>query len=218
MKCLIYRVYKINNTWLGFHKDVQEVYQILRRNCYPQHILEKITNNYLNKKLCQAEIAKTQDQKNKSYFKLPYIGDYSKKCKLKIEKICQTFCNNTDIRIVFQSQKIGSMFSVKDKQKLNSRVVYRYHCSECNSEYIGFTTRHYQTRVNEHLFSDTASHIFKHINNNAKCKAVANESSFRVIDCANTEYELRINEAMYIQWTAPSINKQKISLKLTLIV
>ena len=51
VKCLIDRVFKINNTWPGFHNDLIKVFDILKRNCYPEYILNKVTKNYLDNKL-----------------------------------------------------------------------------------------------------------------------------------------------------------------------
>ena len=46
---------------------------------------------------------------------------------------------------------------------LHSRVVYNFTCAGCNACYVGETTRHFSTRVREHLAVDKASHIFKHL-------------------------------------------------------
>jgi len=41
---------------------------------------------------------------------------------------------------------------------LRLRVVYKFTCAD-----VGETTRHFSTCVREHLFSDRASHIVKHL-------------------------------------------------------
>ena len=132
--------------------------------------------------------------------------------------MCQNFCKNTDLRLAFQSSKLSSKFSPKDKLMLKSHVVYHFQCAECNSVYVGYTTRHYQTRVHEHLHTDLTSHINKHLSDKVECKSACDESCFKIIDKASTDYQLRIKEAMHIQWLAPSINKQKMSQKMTLMV
>ena len=99
---------------------------------------------------------------------------------------------------------------------MKSHIVYKFECVECNSTYVGFTTRYYQTRVKEHLETDKSSHIYKHLHKNEKCKQMCSENCFEILDRANSEYELRIKEAIYIRWQAPDINKQTKSYKLTL--
>ena len=51
------------------------------------------------------------------------------------------------------------MFSPKDfiPDYLKSRVVYQFTCASCGARYIGDTNRHFNTRVNEHLFRDKNS-------------------------------------------------------------
>ena len=49
VKTLIDRIFKINNTWLGFHKDIQKLFVILRKNLYPEHVLNSIIHRYISK-------------------------------------------------------------------------------------------------------------------------------------------------------------------------
>ena len=57
------------------------------------------------------------------------------------------------------------MFSTNDKVPfaVQSFVVYKFECSNCEASYIGETRRHIATRMKEHLASDKQSHIFKHL-------------------------------------------------------
>ena len=120
------------------------------------------------------------------------------------------YCKDLNIIISFNTCKIGSFMSSKSKcpDYLNSFVVYSFNCDSCSANYVGRTKRHFSVRVNEHLGSDKNSHILKHINSNENCKMACNESSFKIIDKANTDYQLQLKEAMHIQWIGPSINKQ----------
>ena len=44
IKTLVDRAYKINNTWLGFHEDINKLTDILKKNLFPAHSIEKIIN------------------------------------------------------------------------------------------------------------------------------------------------------------------------------
>jgi len=46
VRTLVDRVYKINNSWLGFHKDIKDLTLILRKNLFPVHIAEKVIKRY----------------------------------------------------------------------------------------------------------------------------------------------------------------------------
>ena len=41
IKTLVDRAYKINNTWLGFHEDINKLTDILKKNIFPAHLIEK---------------------------------------------------------------------------------------------------------------------------------------------------------------------------------
>ena len=42
IKTLLDRAYKINNTWVGFHEDINKLNDILKKNLFPAHLIEKI--------------------------------------------------------------------------------------------------------------------------------------------------------------------------------
>ena len=65
------------------------------------------------------------------------------------------------------------------------------------------------TRINEHLKTVKASHVYKHLNSNSECKEVCNVTCFSILDTAPTTYQLRIKEE-------PSLNKQVKHLSSTL--
>ena len=115
-----------------------------------------------------------------------------------------------DIKLVFSSLKIGNLFGLKDPIPggLRSRVVYKFACVGCNASYVGETTRHFSTRVREHLVSDRASHIFKHLKNSEHCCALCSVDCFHILDHAPTTFQLKTKEAFHIPREQPSLNQQ----------
>ena len=49
VKTLIDRTFKTNNTWLGFHNDIQNLFTILRKNFYPEHVLDMLLHRYVTR-------------------------------------------------------------------------------------------------------------------------------------------------------------------------
>ena len=100
---------------------------------------------------------------------------------------------------------------------LRSRVVYKFVCAGCNACYVGETCRHFSTRVREHLVSDRASHIFKHLKDSAHCRTLCSADNFHVLDHTSTGFQLKIKEAIHIQREQPSLNQQlhHVNLKLS---
>ena len=106
--------------------------------------------------------------------------------------------------------KVGDLFSVKDAipKLLNSFVVCKFVCPGFNTYYIGETTRHLSTRIEEHLKKDKKSRIFKPLDQNHYCNSLSNPDCFQVIDSASSKFRLKMKEAMHITWTKPSLNRQ----------
>ena len=44
IRTLVDRAYKINSTWVGFHKDIKYLTQILKKNLFPTHLIERVIN------------------------------------------------------------------------------------------------------------------------------------------------------------------------------
>ena len=61
---------------------------------------------------------------------------------------------------------------------LRSRVVYKFACAGCNAWYVGETTRHFSTRVGEHLASDRA----KTGRNSELCRSLCSQDCFHILD------------------------------------
>ena len=54
---------------------------------------------------------------------------------------------------------------------------------------MGETTRHFITRINEHLQKDAKSNIFKHLQESRACNSVCNKDCFPVTDQATIPIE-----------------------------
>ena len=62
------------------------------------------------------------------------------------------------------------------------------------------------TRVKEHSTSPSA--IKEHLSSCTTCKDNYSCNSFKVIDSANSDFEVSIKEALYIKHKNPNLNKQ----------
>ena len=87
-------------------------------------------------------------------------------------------------------------------------------CNACN---VGVTCQNFSTRAREHLVSDKASRIFRHLKDSPHCRALCSADTFHVLDHASTGFQLKIKEAVRIQREQPSLNQQlhHVNLKLS---
>ena len=162
VRTLVDRTFKINNTWAGFHFDINNLSKTLSRNLFPSNVIENVVRKFLNNYFSSDPSQSAARKDNCLYFKLPYIGPFSITAQHRIKKLVRTFCTDIDIKLVFTPFKIKSWFGVKDPipAGLRSRVIYKFSCAGCSTCYVGETNRHFATRIREHLSSDKNSHIF----------------------------------------------------------
>ena len=95
-------------------------------------------------------------------------------------------------------------------------LVYKFTCANYSSSYIGETCDHFKTRIEEHIKKDNKSHIFKHLHSTATYFDSYNSLCFKIIDKANSKFDLKIKEALHINWIKPNLNAQQNHLALTL--
>ena len=93
---------------------------------------------------------------------------------------------------------------------MKSSLVYKFTCASCSSSYIGETFRHFKTTIEEHIKKDNKSYIFKHLHSTATCFDSYNSLCFEIIGKANSKSDLKIKEALHINWRKPNLIAQKI--------
>ena len=155
------------------------------------------------------------------YFSLPYVGKFSDQVKNKINNLVKKFCKeNTNIKLIFTSCKVGKHFSCKDNISfdLRSMIVYKFSCLGCSSTYIGETSRHLCTRIDEHIKTDKNSHVYKHLHSNENCFLSFKKECFSILDSANSIFDLKIKEALHINWEKPDLNAQIKHFSLSLLL
>ena len=67
-----------------------------------------------------------------------------------------------------------------------------------------------------YIKKDNKSHIFKNLHFTATCFDSYNSLCFKIIDYANSKFDLKIKEALHINWRKPNLNAQQNHLALTL--
>ena len=208
-KTLFDRASKICSNAVLLKADISNISHMLQKNEFPAHTI----SNGLKKMKTRAvssNDAPNEPEPETRYFKLPYNGDCSRSITSKIQHLVEKYCKKIDIKIIFESCKIGSQFSVKDKTPKNnaSFVVYKFTCASCNATYVGETHRHFDTRIKEHMFTDKTSSVNQHLQKSAACKAAISTDSFEILDRAPTKFQLCIKEALYLKKLEPVLNKQ----------
>ena len=204
IKYLIDRSFKICNNWNSFHNDIENIKSNLIKNAYPPFLIDKVIKKYLDYKFSSNQ-NQLKDKSDVHYFKLPYIGNLTHHIKIKLSKLCKEFCKEIfNIKLVFNSFRIKNYFSCKDPipNDLKSFLVCKFTCASCSSSYISETCC--QTRIEEHIKKDNKSHIFKHLHSTATCFDSYISLCFKIIDKGNSKFDLKIKEALHVNWRKPN--------------
>ena len=174
------------------------------------NVIKKYLQNIINK-MNTGSMPVEMSNIETRYFKLPFIGMYSRKTQNKIEKLCKRSRKNAKVNLIFTSNKLRQACTYNDSYPsvLNSKVVYKFVCANCNASYVGQTHRHLTTRIDEHFGKDKKSHIYQHLMSSADCLNACSRDCFSILDTARTKHQLRIKESLFISWLKPTLNKQK---------
>ena len=205
---MIDRTFKICNDWNSFHNDIESIKSNLTKNAYPLFLIDKVIKKYLNDKFSSNQ-NRVKDRSDVHYFKLPYIDNLSHHIKNKLSKLCKEFCKeNVNIKLVFTSFEIKNYFSYKDPipDDLKFFLVYKFICANCSSIAVILKLR--LRNISKKI---TKSHIFKHLQSTTTSFDSYNSLSFKIIDKAN----LKIKEALHIDWRKPNLNAQQNHSSLT---
>ena len=117
IKTLVDRMYRINNSWTGFDKDLKGLKNILQKNQYPLKMIDHVIKLYLNDKInCRNERSSenTKSEIKIRYFKLPFIRLHLKLTQKKVDQFCKRFCKSLKVKLVFTNENLRCAFSTKD--------------------------------------------------------------------------------------------------------
>ena len=105
---------------------------------------------------------------NTIFMSLPYLGEVTTKLRFELTRILEKRLPRLNCKLIFTNKySIGSLYKHKGKllPGLSSDLIYKFECSSCKASYIGSTTRHFQSRVYEHLAKSVRTeknHSFLH--------------------------------------------------------
>ena len=143
-------------------------------------------------------------------FKLPFLGSCSTKLGRTITKLLESDYN-VKIRTVYNNQKVGNYFGLKDQMPpvLTPNVVYQFKCAvDSTISYIGMTSRQLVIRIGEHFDPSKYSAVQDHV---ATCRGCGDGNPldrFEVLRPCRNSTETACTEAILIKKNRPILNKQ----------
>ena len=98
---------------------------------------------------------------------------------------------------------------------MKSFLVYKFTCTSCSSSYIGETCHHLKLGLRS-ISKRITSPIFLNMYTPPQHALTHKILCFKIIDKANSKFDLKIKEALHINWKKPNLNAKQNHLALTL--
>ena len=92
--------------------------------------------------------------KEELFIVVPYLGTLSSNLKQKLRTCFKNSLPQCNIKIILKStNRLSSLFRFKDviPKELQSHLVYKFSCGNCNVTYYGKTERHLNVTSSEHI-------------------------------------------------------------------
>ena len=222
IKTLLHRAYNICSTWKKFHDEVERLRKYFHMNSYPRDLLDKHIKRFISSKF--ASHTHESIAKDTRYIKLPFLGHFSYQLRNTLSNLLKAQFPDVEFRFIFVNRNtIGSLFKVKDSipVPLCSNIVYCFNCPDCESRYIGSTSRNLKIRISEHIGISyrtgtkitvpSYSRIREH---SLTCKHNINEQDFSIRFRASCASDLRIAESLMIMKEKPDLNGTELATRL----
>lgn len=223
IKSRIFRSFKINSTWLNFHKDMEYISKFAKFNFFPKDISQKLISEFLREVFCPKLPIPTVP-KQKIYLKLPYIGSKTYHFINILQPILKrTFTSSEFIFIPVNNYNIASFFRFKEKipDLLRSSLIYSFNCTSCQASYVGQTGLQLKVRISKHAGKSfrTGRYLSSPEESSIRSHAELNhhrisESDFKILTLASTSLDRRILESLCIKQLKPNLNIDNSSIVL----
>ena len=118
---------------------------------------------------------------------------------------------------VFTSPQIDEQLQIQErKPPVVSRqcVVYQFNCDLCDTDYIGYTTRHLHHRTEEHRATAAGAHV-------KGCHGISNPEllkQFTVLKKCQGKLDCLIREMLFIRERESKLNTQSDSIRAKVFV
>ena len=215
--CLLHRARMICSSMSLFFEEVDKLRHMFTRNGYSHRFFDAVCDKFQKPKPLDdvSELLESEESERIPFclFKVPFYGRSSRGFAKEFKTLVETRFE-VDLRVVYTTRKVGSYFRLKSRSPptLNTNVVYRFTCAvKAHITYIGYTSRHLLTRVEEHtdLTKNTKSHVKSHILACDGCRnADVSFDDFTILKHYSSEMDCKVGEALAIKKHRPFINKQ----------
>lgn len=218
LKTLLIRAFKVCSNEEHRNHEIKHIKKIFLQHGYPEPLISKTISDIEDGLLSNNE---PQPNTTHIHLNLPYKGKQGEKLIHSLNNTLQPFLKDDTItRYTYNGQRLGSIFSSKDKinREHQHNLIYRLSCPNvgCDSTYIGETARRLSERVKEHSGKGgQTSHMSQHTAKLGHMPISLDDTEILATVKGGTKLRKTI-EALIIKQNKPDINKQEASIPITL--
>ena len=156
MRALFFRAKRISSNDNLYSQACKTITEIFIGNGYSRKLIDSVKQE-AEQSVERRTVGIGQENPSTTckylYWKFPFIEDKYKSLKASIKNLNSKIPEDIKIRPVFRTFKTSMFFRNKDviSPDLKSKCVYAYTCGQCKVVYLGETSRHLITRINEHI-------------------------------------------------------------------
>ena len=167
---------------------------------FPPHLVEAISQSrsIMNFNFCFTRLNMQINEKSANAVR-HQLSDLSRKIDVVVQP-------------VYVSKKIKGHFNPKEHKPpiVNQQnVVYYYKCGLCDTDYVGFTSRHLHQRVEEHKRATIGYHVKEEHDGDPDSIG----SNFEIFKKCQSKLDCLIFEMLFIRKLKPKLNKQNDSIR-----
>lgn len=209
---MVHRAKELSSTYQAFVDECGRLKSMFHRLGYPSSLVNCIIDN--------CDYSSTLDAKTKSDETLRVSIPFKDQVSANIVKRQMRDLSSKigiDVQPIYTSKKLEQDLKLKEiKPRIVNQhsVVYCFKCDLCDSNYVGYTTRHLFQRVTDHRYSAIGRHL-RDAHGNID---LLNESQFRMLKKCSTKWDCLVYEMLYIRTIRPNLNTQSDSIRAKLFV
>ena len=212
----VHRIIRACSTWKIIHESLEKAKRILQNNQYPPSfydpIIAKCVKSFFMPNDKEIEKPEEKESVDEKMIFLQYRGKLTDKFKCSLRKL------GVPIKIILTLRKLRTVLpSLKPliEKSFKSGIVYQITCPRCNSRYVGQSVRHLLTRIKEHSRRSTPVGSHFHLCNN---NTISIDNDVKILTTSNSQRQLLIKEALFINGLKPSLNTKDEYRSHTLVI
>ena len=202
---IVHRIYSASSSWTHFDKGLDEAKSIIENNQFPPNfynpVIEDVLEKLVTKNAKASNPLQSQPPTNVApvMLQLQYRGHATDRFISKLRK------SEAPITPVLTTRKLRSCLpnlKAPSSVDIRSRVIYKVTCPGCGSCYVGATTQHLCTRVQQHR--NKGQPLRRHFDT---CNAKVSMQHTEILDFTTRDYNILLAlEALHIRELQPTIN------------